>query len=90
MASRQPPARIFAKVNGARTAMPGNVTRLVGGWDQIRDGGATEYVRVDIADGMLQALKHLRDECCGPSRPWVLVDLLTDAEEAIAKAEGRP
>jgi len=49
----------------------------------------TEYVRADLLAEMLHTLKALRDECSGTPRPWVLVDILTDATEAIAKAEGR-
>lgn len=44
---------------------------------------------IAAAPELLQALKALRDECSGSPRPWVLVDLLTTATEAIAKAEGR-
>jgi len=45
---------------------------------------------IAAAPELLQALKALRDECSGSPRPWVLVDLLTTATEAIAKAEERP
>jgi hypothetical protein len=45
---------------------------------------------VNSHDQMLAALKALRDECSAVDHPWpVLTDLLTDATEAIAAAEGR-
>ena len=42
---------------------------------------------IAAAPALLASLKALRDECSGTPRPWVLVDLLTDATEAIDKAE---
>lgn len=42
---------------------------------------------VAAAPELLAALKALRDECSGTPRTWVLIDLLTDATEAINKAE---
>lgn len=44
---------------------------------------------IAAAPDLLVVLKALRDECSGTPRAWVLVGLLTDASEAIAKAEGR-
>lgn len=44
---------------------------------------------IAAAPDLLTALKGLRDECSGTPRPWILVDLLTTAAEAIAKAEGK-
>jgi len=43
---------------------------------------------IAAAPDLLATLKALRDECSGTPRTWVLVDLLTNATEAIAKAEG--
>lgn len=56
------PARIFATVNGASTRLPDGGRQLIGGWceDSTRPR-AKGYIRGDIADEMLEALRMVRD-----------------------------
>ena len=52
------PVRIFATVNGASTRLPDGSCQLIGGWceDKTRPR-VQEYVRADIADDLLGALR---------------------------------
>ena len=50
------PARIWATVNGARRALPGSESYLIGGWESVpTHQRGTEYVRADIADDLTTA-----------------------------------
>lgn len=90
------PKRIHAK--------PNQDEWLIGGWDTHGKAGGTEYVRADIADGLLAALDNLLDAITAEDRlgnrsltitgataalKW-LIEARDDASAAILAARGQP
>ena len=100
MANTNAPARIHAKVHGFRKSIPGGAPRLAGGWDEIAYGGTTEYVRADIVNEVLDALRvahvHVLEVCehnervNGGARSEDDRRDLDQIEAAITKADMRP
>jgi hypothetical protein len=86
------PLRIHAKVHGFRQTLPDGARRLAGGWDEERYGGTTEYLRGDVADEMLVALRYVETRCVSEAAyPHASIEdrkMRDMVVAAISKAEG--
>lgn len=79
------PARIFATVNGEVASYPAGTRHLIGGWSTGSDSSrASEYVRGDIADAMLAALKAISRHIDSPANFDKHINDLCDAAISAA------
>ena len=90
------PTRIFATVNGSRSAPLSGEYWLIGGWEEKSRGNReAQYVRADIADAVADALKGLLAAndavqmvlCDGPEVPGFDPSALGNAQRTVTAAE---
>lgn len=66
MAESKMPAMIWATCNGMSTRLPDGHRQFVGGWSEDKDRPrAEQFIRADLVEPLVEALKEARDALNG-------------------------